>query len=84
MDLVKLNDNVAAETLKYLATVIQSCVKKHFGYDNKCTWNKVKQETVSLPVTAEGKPNYDYMEKFIRNIEEKATLAANALKITEK
>lgn len=57
--------------LFFLSTVIQRCVKDHFGYDNKCTWDKVKHETILLPVDKTGQPDWAYKESYIANIETK-------------
>lgn len=55
----------------FLSTVIQRCVKDHFGYDNKCTWDKVKHETILLPVDKTGQPDWAYMESYMANLEAK-------------
>lgn len=57
--------------LFFLSTVIQRCVKDHFGYDNKCTWDKVKHETILLPVDKTGQPDWAYMESYMANLETK-------------
>ena len=63
--------------LFFLSTVIQRCVKDHFGYDNKCTWDKVKHETILLPVDKTGQPDWTYMEEYMRKVEEKAKNVLN-------
>lgn len=45
-----------------------------FSYNNMATWNKLRILTISLPVTPEGEPDFDYMERYIRAIE-KLTIA---------
>lgn len=70
--LVKPYAKISAWTLQYLATVVQKCVKDRFGYDNKCTWNKVKEEYISLPVDGSGSPDWQYMENYMRNMEQRA------------
>lgn len=57
--------------LFFLSTVIQRCVKDHFGYDNKCTWDKVKHETILLPVDKTGQPDWAYMESYMASLETK-------------
>lgn len=57
--------------LFFLSTVIQRCVKDHFGYDNKCTWDKVKHETILLPVDKTGQPDWAYMESYMADLEAK-------------
>ena len=57
--------NITEPILFFLATVIEKCVKNYFGYENKCTWDKVKQRTISLPVDATGAPDWAYMECYM-------------------
>lgn len=64
----------------FLSTVIQRCVKDHFGYDNKCTWDKVKHETILLPVDKTGQPDWAYMEEYMRKMEEKVENVLNCFK----
>lgn len=45
-----------------------------FSYNNMATWNKLQVLTVTLPVTADSEPDFDYMERYIRAIE-KLTIA---------
>lgn len=59
---------VTEAILFFLATVVQRCVKDHFGYDNKCTWEKVKLETVMLPVDASDEPDWAYMDKYMSEV----------------
>ena len=49
----------------YLKTVIKKITKQKYNYINKAGWNKVKNEIIKLPATAEGTPDFDYMEKAI-------------------
>lgn len=70
--LVKPYDEVSAWALQFLATAMQKCVKDHFGYDNKCTWNKVKEEYIYLPVDDDGAPDWQYMENCMKRKEERA------------
>jgi hypothetical protein len=65
--------------LFFLSTVIQRCVKDHFGYDNKCTWDKVKHETILLPVDKTGQPDWTYMESYMANLETKVAKSLTLL-----
>ena len=40
-----------------------------FSYSNMATWNKLKVLTISLPITSDGGPDFDYMSAYIRAIE---------------
>ena len=45
-----------------------------FSYNNMATWNKLRMLTITLPVTSDSEPDFDYMERYIRAIE-KLTIA---------
>ena len=66
--------------LQYMACLIEKCVKSHFGYENKCTWDKVKKEMIKLPVTQTGKPDWDYMESYMKSIMGEAEESIEKLK----
>ncbi|MBQ0141933.1 MAG: restriction endonuclease subunit S [Prevotellaceae bacterium] len=65
--------------LHYFAIVIEKCVKDHFGYDEKCTWDKVKKETIMLPVDSNGEPDWKYMENYMKTIEDKVCKSLSML-----
>lgn len=46
-----------------------------FSYNTMATWNKLRILTITLPVTPDGEPHFDYMERYIRAIE-KLTIAS--------
>ena len=46
------------------------------------TWNKLRALTITLPITPDGEPDFDYMERYIRAIE-KLTIA-NVVKYKDK
>ena len=71
--LIKSYEEITSEeVLQFLATVIQKDIKQHFSYDNKCTWDKAKEMKVHLPSTSSNKPDWEYMELYMKNIMEDA------------
>lgn len=67
--LIKAYDDIAsANVLQFLATVIQKDIKQHFSYDNKCTWDKAKEMIIHLPSKTNGKPDWEYMENYMKDI----------------
>ena len=70
-----LQDILSEETLLYLTKCIEKITREQFSYDKKATWERVKTCEITLPVTADGKPDFDYMERYIRAIE-KLTIAS--------
>ena len=70
-----LQDILSEGTLLYLTKCIEKITREQFSYDKKATWERVKTCEITLPVTADGKPDFDYMERYIRAIE-KLTIAS--------
>lgn len=42
----------------------------YFGYENMCSWEKIKDFDIQLPITSSGEIDFDFMESFIRELEE--------------
>ena len=40
-----------------------------FGYENMCSWEKIKNHKIQLPITASGEMDFDFMESFIAELE---------------
>lgn len=58
----------SAMVLFFISTVLQRCIKEKFGYDNKCTWERVKKENIILPADFAGNPDFAYMENYMKGI----------------
>lgn len=43
-------------------------INKKFGYENMCTWEKIKSEKIQLP-TKNGKIDFEFMENFMTELE---------------
>lgn len=50
-----------------MATIIERVVKYKFSYDNKCIWDKASKLKVPLPVSADGKPDYAFMDSYMQD-----------------
>lgn len=40
-----------------------------FGYENMCSWEKIKNHKIKLPITQNGEIDFDFMESFIAELE---------------
>ena len=79
--LVKCKYDITSEfVLQYMACVIQRCVKQYLGSDDKCTWDKVKEQMIRLPITSTGEPDWQYMEDYMRSIMDKSEKAVEDLR----
>ena len=63
----------------FLAATIEKAIKDKFSYDNKCVWDKASQLDVKLPAAADGKPDFKFMELYMREILAEAEAKINAL-----
>lgn len=80
--LVKCKYDIESEfVLQYMACVIQRCIKQYFGWDDKCTWDKVKEQTLQLPIDANGEPDWQYMEDYMEKRLNEAELAVSQLQL---
>ncbi|MCI7429492.1 MAG: restriction endonuclease subunit S [Bacteroidales bacterium] len=50
----------------------------YFGYENMCSWEKIKDFDIQLPLTPTGEIDFDFMESFIREIEAERMRELNA------
>ena len=64
------NDTV--NSLLFMACAIQKSIKSIFSYDKKATWNRVKHESIPLPVDLWGEIDYSLIESFVSAIKKKA------------
>jgi len=56
---------------RYIALFITTVVKANrykFSYGRKWTLAKMKKSTIKLPTTAQGSPDWDYMERYIKSL----------------
>lgn len=44
-------------------------INKKFGYENMCSWEKIKSEKIQLPITQNGEIDFEFMENFIAELE---------------
>ncbi|MCL2082321.1 MAG: restriction endonuclease subunit S [Oscillospiraceae bacterium] len=65
----------------FIATVIKAN-KYRFGYGRKWTIDKMKESIISLPSSADGNPNFQFMEQYIKSLNHNPiTTAINQTKI---
>lgn len=80
--LVKCKYDIESEfVLQYMACVIQKCIKQYFGWDDKCTWDKVKEQTLQLPIDVNGEPDWQYMKDYMEKRLNEAELAVSQLQL---
>ncbi|GAA9616086.1 restriction endonuclease subunit S [Helicobacter pylori] len=74
--LIKPKFTPTRETLLFFTPCIYKAIKLKFSYENKASWNKVKNELISLPLKPTSKTqtlkdiDFHFMEKFIAELEQ--------------
>lgn len=68
-------------TLQFLAVVLQKGIKQKYSYDDKCIWEKLREERILLPISPDGKPDFIYMEQYMRGIQESVKNSVSVLNI---
>ena len=77
-----VHNYISEEILLYYARCIEKLTKERFSYEKKATWDRIKKCKISVPITPTGKPDFDYMEKYIRAI--KKIVIADVVKYKDK
>ena len=54
-------------------------LSREFGYENMCSWEKIKSKTIQLP-QSNGEIDFDFMESFIAELEAQRIAAIRLLK----
>lgn len=44
-------------------------LKSKFGFENMCSWEKIKEDTILLPKTEDYKIDFEFIENFVRELE---------------
>lgn len=65
----------------FLVAVIQKAIQESFDFSDKLRSSKSSDIVVSLPITANNSPNWQYMEDYISNIFSKMKNNYSKLKV---
>lgn len=57
----------------YLACVIETVASKKYQFSEMCTGRKLREDIIKLPIDNNGKPDWQYMEEYMKNIESEVT-----------
>ncbi len=75
--LIKCKHEINKESLIFIASVLGKCVKQFFSYDNKCTWDKVKQKYIYLPAKG-NEPDWEQIDLIATNYVNKGNKLLNS------
>ena len=54
---------------KYIVSVLNKLLTSKYNYNEKCSWDKAKQEFILLPINCNWDPDREYMENYMKNLE---------------
>lgn len=55
---------------KFIASIIDKLFLEKFGYATMCTRTRIQNETIKLPAKSDIEPDWEYMEKYMKDVEE--------------
>lgn len=59
----------------YLISAIKAMLNKKYSWGDAVTKDKLLNDSILLPSTANGEPDFEYMEQYMRNIEKRVQAA---------
>ena len=65
----------------FLASIIRNMFFEKYGFNEMCTQKVLKAESIWLPITPTGEPDYQYMENYMREIMNKSEQVISNLQI---
>ena len=77
-----IKENPTEEVLLYFARCIEKVTKENFSYEKKATWERIKECNITVPITSDGTPDFEYMERYIRAMEK--VVIADVVKYKDK
>lgn len=65
---------------KFITSVLHKLLSNKYSYEEKCSWDKAKQEIILLPTDNFWNPDREYMENCMKDLEEKCKKELELLK----
>ncbi|WP_439098962.1 restriction endonuclease subunit S [Campylobacter vicugnae] len=66
----------------FLASLFKH-LKTKFGYDNMCSWAKIKDDKIQLPINRDGDIDFEFMESFVAELEAERVAELEAERVAE-
>lgn len=70
-DAIVLTERIHMSDLskQFISCMLNGVLTRKYSYEEKCSADKVKNETIMLPIDKDGNPNWNYMNEYMRDIE---------------
>ena len=66
--LLLYNQNINKDVGLFLATVIRSTLTRKYQYNDMGSSESIKEEYIKLPVDINGEPDWEYMERYVKQL----------------
>ena len=66
--------NINKDIGLFLCCVLERKFQGKYTFSNMCNKRRLQNETIQLPVTSSGEPDYTYMENYMKYLEQKKLL----------
>ena len=77
------DDIILSEKIGLFMASAFGFINKKFGFENMCSWEKIKELSIKLPAKEDGSIDFDFMESFIAELEAERLAEMEAyLKVT--
>lgn len=77
VNILKPKSAVSGSALQFIGCAIEKATSKKYEFSEMCTGTKLLKDTIMLPVNQNGGPDWDYMEKYMKMVQEKAKNTLN-------
>ena len=72
-----------SKLLMFLSTVIGKAIKHLYGYEKKASWERVKNNSILLPILTNGDINFVFMENCVAELEAERVAELEAERVAE-
>ena len=74
---------ISEYTLKFIASSIERISLYKYAFNELCTGTKLSNDIIKLPIDSNNHPDWNYMEQYMKAIEEKVEKTLNELEIAK-
>ena len=77
VNILKAKSTVSSGALQFVGCAIEKVTSKKYEFSEMCTGTKLLKDAIMLPVNKNGDPDWDYMEEYMKMVQEKTERVLN-------
>ncbi len=66
-------------TKQFISCMLNGVLTRKYSYSEKCSADKAKNEIIKLPIDESGNPDFLYMDKYMKNLEQEISSSLSNL-----